>query len=151
MSRFWVVSRKQWRLGLAVLLGILILAAFWRFESMKVDEEEALALPAKTNVLHMVTGEFKSKLDDGQEIEAYVFSPSTVYANDGEMVELRIRGVNGKQHDFFIEGMDVKGSVYKNKETVVTFKAKKGKYKIVCYTHADAAHHGPMIGHIVVD
>jgi len=155
MSHFWIVTRKQWRLGLVVILGVLVAAAFWRFEAMKTNEEEAFAAPtaAKPNtVLHMITGEFKTTLEDGTEMESYVFHPGTVYANDGEIVELRIRGVNGKQHDFYIEGMDdVNGQILKNKETVITFKAKEGVYRIICTTHADAAHEGPMIGYIVID
>lgn len=153
MARFWVVSRKQWRLGLVVLITILVVAVFWRVETMKLDEEqeEVLAEQKVPQVHYMVTGEFKSTLDNGEEAEVYVFYPSTIHAEDGDLVELHIRGLNGKQHDFEIEGLNIKGSVLKNKETIVTFKAKEGTYRIVCYTHADAAHAGPMVGYIVVD
>ncbi|MCG7409757.1 cupredoxin domain-containing protein [Paenibacillus sp. ACRRX] len=153
MTKLWVVSKKQWRIGLIALAAIMVAAAYWRYESLQVKPEPVAAQPAvtQTRVLHMVTGEFKSVLENGKESEVYVFSPGTVFANEGEKVELRIRGVSGKQHDFTIEGLDLHGSIYKNKETVVTFQAKEGIYRILCHSHGEASNEGPMIGYIVVD
>lgn len=150
MSRFWVVSRKQWRLGAIAVVAVMVAAAFWRYETLRTERETQAAVQA-VRVIHMVTGEFKTKLENGQEMEVYRFDPGTVFANDGERVELRIRGVNGNQHDFVIEGLNLRGKVEKNKETVVSFTAKEGIYRIVCLTHSDASHAGPMIGYIVVD
>ncbi|UHA74749.1 cupredoxin domain-containing protein [Paenibacillus sp. 481] len=151
MSRFWVVSRKQWRLGTIVLVAIMVAAAFWRYESLQAEQRAAQAVPQTTRVIHMVTGEFKTKTDSGQELEVYRFDPGTVYANEGERVELRILGVNGHKHEFEIEGLNVRGTIEKNKETVVTFRAEEGIYRIICLNHADARHGGPMIGYIVID
>lgn len=51
-----------------------------------------------------------------------------------------------------IEGLNVKGEVKKGEETVVSFRADEaGIYRIVCLTHPDIAHNGPMIGYLVVD
>lgn len=151
MSRFWVVSRKQWHIGLAVLAFIMVSIAFIKYSQLQMSEHAASTTASETRVLHMITGEFKTTLDNGKELETYLFHPGTVYAHDGEKVELRIKGVNGKQHDFVIEGLDIRGTIKKNEETVVNFQAKEGIYRIVCLTHADAAHEGPMVGYIVVD
>lgn len=150
MANFWVITPKQWRIGLLAIAAIMVGAAFWRYESIRM-EQAAQAAPQETRILHMVTGEFKSTLEDGTEIEAYQFAPGTVNANEGERVELRIRGVNGHRHDFVIEGLGISGTIEKNKETIIRFTAKEGIYRIVCTTHADAASNGPMIGYIVVD
>lgn len=152
MSRFWVVSRKQWRIGLALIVGICIIALYWRMESNKLENEEAIAAPVQTRVLHMITGEFKANLESGKELEVYTFHPSTVHANAGEQIELHIRGINGKQHNISIEGLNVQDTVMQDKESVLTFKvAKEGIYRIICHTHNDMNHGGPMIGYLVVD
>lgn len=150
MSRFWIISRKQLKIGAIVFTTILITAAFWRYETIRSKDTAETSLQP-TRVLHMVTAEFKSKLDNGQEIEVYQFVPGTVHAKAGERVELRIRGVNGEKHDFVIEGTDLKGSIEKNKETVITFTAKEGIHRLVCLTHPDMKHGGPMIGYIIVN
>ncbi|TVX86739.1 transcriptional regulator [Paenibacillus agilis] len=151
MATWWIVTKKHWRIGLISVAAIMCVTAFWRYETNRMQENTAQSQPTEKRVIHMITSEVKGKSEDGKELEVYRFDPGTVPANDGELVELRIRGVNGKQHDFFIEGMDIKGTIYKNKETVVTFVAKEGIYRIICANHADAAHEGPMIGYIVVD
>ncbi|GAC41802.1 cupredoxin domain-containing protein [Paenibacillus popilliae] len=150
MANFWVITPKQRRIGLIAIAAIMVGAAYWRYESMRV-EQAAQAAPQETRILHMVTDEFKLTLEDGTEIEAYQFAPSSVHANEGERVELHIRGVNGHRHDFVIEGLDISGTIEKNKETIIRFTAMEGVYRIVCKTHADAASNGPMIGYIVVD
>lgn len=150
MTRFWIVSRKQLRIGAIVFSAILVAAAFWRYETVR-SERAVEAAPQSTRILHMVTGEVKSKLDNGKEIEVYQFIPGIVHAKAGERVELRIRGINGKKHDFEIESMNVKGSIEKDKETVITFTAKEGIHRIVCLTHPDMQHEGPMVGYIVID
>jgi len=150
LTRFWIVSRKQLRIGAIVFSAILVAAAFWRYETVR-SERAVEAAPQSTRILHMVTGEVKSKLDNGKEIEVYQFIPGTVHAKAGERVELRIRGINGKKHDFEIESMNVKGSIEKDKETVITFTAKEGIHRIVCLTHPDMQHEGPMVGYIVID
>lgn len=152
MSRFWVVSRKQWRIGLAVIVGICIIALYWRMESSRLENEEALAAPVTTRVLHMVTGEIKTTLDSGKEVEVYTFHPSNVHANAGEQVELHIRGINGKRHDISIEGLNIQDTILQNKETILTFKVpEEGIFRIICHTHDDIDHEGPMVGYLIVD
>lgn len=152
MSHFWVVSRKQWRISLVVIIGICIIALYWRMESSRLEHEEALAAPVVTRVLHMVTGEVKANMDTGKELEVYTFHPSTVHANAGEQVELHIHGINGKQHDISIEGLSIQGTILQDKETVLRFKVEEeGIYRIICHTHNSIDHAGPMIGYLVVD
>jgi heme/copper-type cytochrome/quinol oxidase subunit 2 len=103
-------------------------------------------------VINMVTGEFKSKTEDGKEIEAYRWDPGTIYIPKGQNVKLSIYGVNGKEHPFMIEGTDIKGTVTKGKETIVNLNfSEEGIYRLICLTHPDIAHNGPMIAYIVVD
>lgn len=102
--------------------------------------------------IHLVTGEFKSKTEDGKEIEAYRWDPGTIFIEKGETVRLKIYGVNGHEHPFFIEGTDIKGTVKKGEETIVPLKFdKEGTYRLICPKHADKDHNGPMIAYIVVD
>lgn len=100
----------------------------------------------------MVTGEFKSTTEDGQEIEAYRWDPGTIYVPKDESVTLSIWGVNGKEHPFYIEGTNIKGIVKKGKETVLDLRFnKEGVYRLICTAHSDVHHNGPMIAYIVVD
>ncbi|WP_058303184.1 cupredoxin domain-containing protein [Gorillibacterium timonense] len=111
----------------------------------------ASAPAAPERIIDMVAGEFSST-QNGKEVEAYVWHPGTVIAEKGETVTLRIRGINGASHPFYIEGTDVKGVVKKGMTTSVTFTPpKEGTYRIICTEHPDAAHNGPMIAYLVVD
>ncbi len=101
--------------------------------------------------IQLVTGEFKAVSADGKQIEAYRWDPGTIVVNRSEMVRLSIYGVNGVSHPFIIEGVNVKGEVKKGEETTVSFTADKpGTYRLVCLSHPDIAHNGPMIGYIIV-
>lgn len=100
----------------------------------------------------MVTGEFKSKTVDGKEIEAYRWDPGTIFIKEGENVLLKVYGVNGREHPFMIEGTNIKGTIKQNKETVVPLQfSDEGIYRMICLTHPDKDHNGPMIAYIVVD
>ncbi|GLB60729.1 hypothetical protein [Cytobacillus sp. NCCP-133] len=102
--------------------------------------------------IHMVTGEFKAKLPDGKEIEAYRWDPGTIFLEKGEKVNLKIWGVNGMEHPYIIEGTDIKGVVKKAEETVVPLQFDKdGVYRLVCLSHPDKDNSGPMVAYIVVD
>ena len=106
----------------------------------------------KIRDIHMVTVEFKSKLKNGKEIEAYRWDPSTIVIEKNEKVRLFINGINGEEHPFYIEGTKIKGTVKKGEETVVPLQFdKEGTYRLICELHADKAHNGPMIAYIVVD
>jgi plastocyanin len=107
---------------------------------------------AQAREIHMVTGEFKTTLKNGKEIEAYRWDPGTVVVQKGEKVRLIISGINGEKHPFYIEGTQIKGTVTKGQETIVPLQFdKEGTYRLICQTHASRASNGPMIAYIVVD
>lgn len=147
MSKVYMINKRHLRLiGIAALLVVLGYS-FWLWN----DSESAAGTAAQPRVIHMVTGEFKTTDKNGKQIEAYRWDPGTIVVKEGELVELRILGMNGDHHQFVIEGMGIEGEILKGKETVVTFHAKKeGIYRIVCLNHHNAENEGPMVGYIVV-
>lgn len=147
MSNIFVISRKQlWLFFLVVM--IMLTAGF----ALSWNQSRATIAAAQgTRVIQLVTGEFKTKTDDGKELEVYRFDPGTIVVSKGEHVELRITGVNGKSHPFVIQELGIKGEINKGQTTKVHFTAaQKGTYPIVCLTHTTLANGGPMIGYIVV-
>ncbi|KRF34609.1 cupredoxin domain-containing protein [Paenibacillus sp. Soil787] len=148
MSRVWIIKRKHFYLTAAALLLILSSLLYMNRGSIVPTAAE----PTAERTIHMVTGEFKSTTADGKTIEAYRWDPGTLVVQKGERIKLSIYGVNGQSHPFLIEGLNISGEVKKGKETVVHFTAnQEGTYRIICLTHTDIAHSGPMIGYIVVD
>jgi plastocyanin len=148
MSRVWIVKRKHLYLAAALLLLLLSGVLFLSREKII----PTLAEPTAERTIHMVVGEFKSTTKDGKTIESYRWDPGTVVIQKGEKIKLSIYGVNGESHPFLIEGLNISGEVQKGKETVIHFTAnQEGTYRLICMTHADIAHGGPMIGYIVVD
>ncbi|MFD0698217.1 cupredoxin domain-containing protein [Paenibacillus sp. GCM10027628] len=148
MSRIIVIKRTHLLLAAAALL--LILSGLLYANRGRIIP--TLAEPIVERTIHMVTGEFKSTTSDGKTIEAYRWDPGTIVVHKGEKVKLSIYGVNGESHPFLIEGLNISGEVKKGKETVVTFTPQQeGIFRLICMTHADIAHGGPMIGYIVVD
>ncbi len=147
MSRVLIIGKKQLRfIGMSALLVVLVYS-FWVWNK----SEPTIGTTSNPRVIQMITAEHETTLADGKSFEVYRWDPGTVIVNKGELVELRILGVNGDRHPFFIEGMDIKGEVQKGKETVVTFRAEKaGIFRLICPTHGDPAHGGPMVGYIVV-
>jgi plastocyanin len=106
----------------------------------------------KIREIHMVTGEFKTKMKNGKEMEAYRWDPGTIFVDTGEKVSLYIYGINGEEHPFYIEGTKITGTVKKGGEAVVPLQfEKEGTYRLICEVHPDRAHDGPMIAYIVVD
>lgn len=149
MSKVFIINKKQLMLLGSVILVIMLSIFFLKTEN---------TLPANVSVtsaertIHMVTGEFKATTKGGEEIEAYRWDPGTVFVEKGEQIKLSIYGINGESHPFIIEGLNIKGEVKKGEETIVTFDAnEEGIYRIICLTHPDKDHNGPMIGYIVVD
>ncbi|WP_088105834.1 cupredoxin domain-containing protein [Halalkalibacter urbisdiaboli] len=144
----FIIIKKLWLVvaALGVTLGI---GAF-------IFTSEPASIPVigseKEFELHMVTGEFKTKTEDGKEIEAYRWDPGSIHIPKGENVKLRIFGVNGMEHPFVIEGTDIKGSVKKGEETVVQLNFDEaGTYRLICTAHASIENNGPMIAYIVVE
>ncbi len=148
MSKIVILSRKKIQFYTVIAAVVILAGAYIGWQQSK----PALA-PAgeNTQVLQLVTGEFSAMLDNGKKIEAYQFSPSSVYAKRGQPVELRISGVNGQSHPFVIEGLNITGEVHKGKTTIVRFTPKEaGIYPIICQTHAEPTSSGPMVGYLVV-
>jgi len=150
MAKVLVVTRRQlWMTGFLLLLLIGGAAYLYWYAS---ESKPVGGLPEGDRLIHMVTGEFKSTLADGKTIESYRWDPGTVHVEKGEKVKLVLYGVNGESHPFLIEGTNIKGEVKKGKETIVPFQPdKEGVYRLICLTHPDKDHGGPMIAYIVVD
>ncbi|WP_438444532.1 cupredoxin domain-containing protein [Gorillibacterium sp. sgz5001074] len=150
MARVIVVKRKVLHFISAAFLLLAGTIAYYSWTGGGI--EPVGGLPEGDRVIHMVTGEFESTTADGRKIEAYGWNPGTVFVEKDEKVKLVLYGVNGESHPFYIEGTTIKGEVRKGKETVVPFQSsKEGTYRIICLTHMDKDHSGPMIGYIVVD
>ncbi|WP_079509353.1 cupredoxin domain-containing protein [Mesobacillus jeotgali] len=149
MHFFVFKKRTIYFFGLIVFLAII--GSIW--VNLKPDATPAIGgQTGQIREIHMVTGEFKSTTDDGKEIEAYRWDPGTIFLEKGEKVRLKIRGINGKEHPFIIEGTDIKGVIKKGEETVVPLQFdKEGTYRLICLTHPSAEQNGPMIAYIVVD
>jgi plastocyanin len=148
LNKVFIIYRKH--VVIAAIAAMLVVGAVIYMTMEK--SISATGPEGSVRTIHLVTGEFKTKMPDGTEIEAYRWDPGTIHVEKGETVHLSILGVNGESHPFFIEGLNVKGEVKKGKETVVTFTPhKEGTYRLICLMHPDAKHHGPMIGYIVVD
>lgn len=148
MSQVWIIKRKHLYLAAVVLLLVLTGVLYLNRSTIV----PTMAEPAAERTIHMVVGEFKSTTKDGKTIESYRWDPGTIPIQKGERIKLSIYGVNGESHPFLIEGLNISGEVKKGKETVVHFTAEQeGTYRIICMSHADIAHNGPMIGYLVVD
>lgn len=149
MHFFVVKKRVLYLFMLVALLGLMV--SLWIV--FKPVAAPALSQQnEKSREIHMVTGEFKSTLESGKEIEAYRWDPGTIFIEKGEKITLKILGINGKEHPFMIEGTDIKGIVKKGEETVVPLQIdKEGVYRLICLTHPTAENNGPMIAYIVVD
>lgn len=150
MSRIVIVKRRHLWLG---GLALIILAGGLLFLRLRVSGDHPVdGQPEGPRTIHMVTAEAKTVLGDGSSLEAYRWDPGTVFVEKGEEVNLVLYGVNGDSHPFYIEGTQIKGEVKKGKETTVLFQAsEEGVYRLICLTHPDKNHNGPMIGYIVVD
>lgn len=150
--RFIFIKRK-WLIISALSLIVLICGAlFLKPDVVPVTEIALSEDEHEVYTFHMVTGEFATKTKTGEELEAYRWDPGTIVVPKDKKVTLKIFGVNGDEHPFFIEGTNVKGVVKKGVETVITMKfSKEGTYRLICTTHPDKDHNGPMIAYIVVD
>ncbi|WP_127534724.1 cupredoxin domain-containing protein [Paenibacillus kobensis] len=147
MTKFVVVPKRYLQLAAAFLVMLLLMAAVWRLNS----DKPASAPVTETQVFQFVTGEFETTDRAGKMLEAYQWSPGSIYVTKGTPVELQITGISGDRHPFEIEGLGIKGEVLKGKTTVVRFTPKEaGTYAIRCLTHADMRSGGPMVGYIFV-
>ncbi|PLT27653.1 cupredoxin domain-containing protein [Peribacillus deserti] len=145
-----ITIKKEWILTAAIFLVMAALALFYFREGKTTLTAVTSSQPQNEMVINLVTGEFKSELE-GEIIEAYRWDPGTIVVPQNEHVTLKILGVNGMKHPFYIEGTDIKGTVQKGKETVIPLHFKNpGTYRLICTAHHDARHNGPMIAYIIV-
>ena len=142
------------KLGLIILpvIPFLFLGAWYLNQPEPIATSGLAANSDEPYVINLVTSEFSTKTDDGKEIESYRWDPGTIVVPKGQDVTLKIYGVNGKEHPFYIEGTDYKGVVQKGKETEFNVRFdKEGTYRLICTAHHTLDQNGPMIGYIVVD
>ncbi|MCA0755728.1 cupredoxin domain-containing protein [Paenibacillus sp. N4] len=148
MSKVLVVSKRQIQWFIVITALIILTGVYLSWDR----SQQVSGTASEARVIHLLTGEFKTQTEDGQEIEVYTWHPGTVNVNKGELTELHISGVNGNSHPFVVEGLGLRGEAHKGKTTIVRFTAEKeGIYPIMCLTHTDMRHGGPMVGYIVVD
>ncbi|MFT4414046.1 hypothetical protein ACLM5H_09315 [Fredinandcohnia humi] len=146
----FIFIKKKW--VVAVFVSGVLFVGGWFWLQPQIIPTISTMIPEDNVVIHITTGELKSKTEDGKEIESYFWNPGTVYVPQGRNVTFNIYGVNGTEHSFYIEGTDVKGTVKKGEELQIkTSFEKEGMYRIICLNHADIKNNGPMIGYIVVD
>jgi heme/copper-type cytochrome/quinol oxidase subunit 2 len=147
----FIYIRKQWIFVLAFAL-FLVLAGWYMVQPVTIFTSGQAEDSKNQYTIQMVTGEFATKTEDGKEIEAYRWDPGTIVVPKGQEIALRIYGVNGAEHPFYIEGTDSEGIVQKGKETVINVKFdQEGTYRLICLTHSTIDKNGPMIAYIVVD
>ncbi|WP_040949942.1 cupredoxin domain-containing protein [Gorillibacterium massiliense] len=152
--------RKRTLAITALLLCLMLVTGFYlkhlekgsQLVSALLPGSSQKSVPAQGRVIDLVTGEFESTMDNGKMIEAYRWDPSTIPVEKGETITLRIRGISGGNHPFIIEGLGVSGTVEKGKTSSYTFTpTKKGVYRMVCMSHEDAVHDGPMVAYLIVN
>ncbi len=147
----FIVIRKSWIISVTLALIVIVCGVLF-FNPGAIPTASNTLSDQEIYTFQMVTGEFSSKDESGKEIESYRWDPGTIVVPNDKEINLRIYGVNGKEHPFFIEGTNVKGVVKKGEETVIKVRfTKEGTYRLICTAHPDIDHNGPMIGYIVVD
>lgn len=147
MSKVFIVSKRQIQLFIVVTALIILTGVYLSWDRSREAGGQAL----EARVIQLVTGEYKTHTNDGKELEVYRWDPGTIIVNKGEPIELHINGVNGNSHPFVVEGLGIRDEVTKGKTTIVRFTAEKaGTYPILCLTHTEMNHGGPMVGYIVV-
>ncbi|MGX6444129.1 cupredoxin domain-containing protein [Neobacillus sp. K501] len=149
--KFLVLKKDTFLFILGVAFLLVTISAWFLLkagDTAVFNQEEQ----GKTREIHMVTVEYQSTMKDGKKIEVYRWDPSQIQIEKGEKVNLYISGINGEEHPFFIEGTDIKGTVKKGEETMVSLQFdKEGTYRLICETHGDRNHNGPMIADIIVN
>jgi heme/copper-type cytochrome/quinol oxidase subunit 2 len=147
----FLVLRRKTVTTIFILICCLTVFSFW----LASNPSEITAFNQQKNTvrdIHIVTGEFYGKNAVGKEIEAYRWDSGTIIVQKGERVRLNILGISGKEHPFIIEGTNIKGTVKQGEETIVPIQFdEEGVYRLICLTHPDKLHNGPMIAYIIVD
>ncbi|MED4204034.1 cupredoxin domain-containing protein [Neobacillus mesonae] len=149
--KFLVFKKETFIFFLAVGIMLTAISAWFLF---KAGDTAVFNQQSEDTVreIHMVTGEFKTTMKNGNQLEAYRWDPGTILVEKGEKVNLYISGINGEKHPFHIEGTNIKGVVGKGEEVLVPLQFnKEGTYRLICETHSNRKHNGPMIAYIIVD
>lgn len=144
-------STRHW-LFLSVVSGLLVVGASFILTVNPFDglSRETVS-DTNTQTFHIVTGEYKTTTKDGQELEAYHFSPGHITVRKGDEVTFNIHGINGESHHFQMEEFGISGTVEKGKTTTVTFVADQvGTFELMCTNHATREHDGPMVAYVTV-
>lgn len=145
-------SSRHW-LYLTLASGLLVIGATLILTGNPAEwfSQETASQQGNDQEFHIVTGEFKTTADDGQEHDVYRFSPGHLTVNKGDQVTLHIHGVNGHAHDFEIEAFGVNGTVERGDTATVSFHADQaGTFELVCTNHDTLENGGPMIGYLTV-
>ncbi len=149
---FFIFRKKVLAIFFIICCSVA-LTSIWLITNFNSNSLTVMSQPQEEiRKIHLVTGEFESKTVDGQELESYRWDPGTIFVNAGEKIKLSILGINGREHPFMIEGTNVKGTVKQGEETIISLQFEnEGIYRLICLTHPDKSHNGPMIAYIVVD
>jgi len=86
-------------------------------------------------------GDYDAENPDKFQVATYMFSPGAMSVVPGDDVTLRMFGVNGDEHQIFVQAPD--GStvvesftINRGRELTVSFEADQlGHYKLICTTH----------------
>lgn len=150
--KFIAIKKSRIIFALIGIIAIIVIVAFYAANPLaKVTGGMMSSDDNEIFKINMVTGEFKSETESGEEIESYRWDPGTIFIPKDKQVTISIFGVNGKEHPFIIEGTDVTGIVKKGEETLINLKFNKsGTYRLICTTHETIANNGPMIAYLVV-
>ena len=147
----FLVLRRKTLTTIFIIFCFLVVTSFW-FATNPTEITAFNQQKDQIRDIHIVTGEFYGKNAKGQEIEAYRWDSGTIFVQKGEKIRLNILGISGKEHPFIVEGTDIKGTVKQGEETVVPMQfEEEGVYRLICLTHPDKLHNGPMIAYIIVD
>lgn len=86
-------------------------------------------------------GEYDAENPDKWQVSTYMFSPASMSVIKGDSVTLRFFGVNGDNHDVWVQAPDGSTSVetflvQRGREVEVSFDADQGgHYKVFCGIH----------------
>lgn len=106
---------------------------------------------AQTVTYQIVTNEIKAKQKDGTKTEVYRFDPAVYVVQEGDDVVMNIRGLKGHDHPVVLQGYNLQDVIHRNQVSTLRFKASKvGFFRLICTSHADSEHEGPMEGYLVV-
>jgi plastocyanin len=86
-------------------------------------------------------GEYDAENPEKFQVATYMFAPGAMSVVSGDNVTLRMFGVNGDEHQIFVQAPD--GStvvdaftINRGREVTVAFEADQaGHYKLICTTH----------------